>query len=85
MAMSLGRAFGDFGCVIGKGLLAGLAGTAAITLAQEVEMALVVLPKVEVTPPAREWPVQMHLTEAVIHLIYATAAGAAYDLMSEEL
>jgi hypothetical protein len=49
--MSLGRALGDFGCVIGKGLLAGLAGTAAITLAQEVEMALVMLPKVEVTPP----------------------------------
>jgi hypothetical protein len=156
MAMAFGRVFGDLGCLIGKGLLAGLVGTAAITVSQVMEMelsgrepsttpaeavekvlgikaidddhkaklaqlvhwgygtswglfrsalevlglqgfgasvihwlaiwgaALVMLPGLEVAPPAREWPVKMHVTGGVGHLIYAEAAGLIYDLMSEE-
>jgi len=38
--MSLRRALGDLGCVVGPGLLAGLAGTAAVTISQAVEMDL---------------------------------------------
>ncbi len=153
--MSLGRAFGDLGCMIGKGLMAGLAGTAAITVAQAVEMSLTgreasttpadavekvlgiraiddehkaqlaqlvhwgygtawglfrslldlvgvrgpgasvihwaaiwgaataLLPGIKVAPPAREWPAQMHVTEGVLHVIYAEMAGMVYDLISQ--
>jgi hypothetical protein len=40
VTMPLGKALGNLGCVVGQGLLAGLAGTAAITLSQAVEMSL---------------------------------------------
>jgi hypothetical protein len=35
--MSLGEALGHLGCVVGRGLLAGVAGTAAISLSQALE------------------------------------------------
>jgi hypothetical protein len=38
--MSLGRVLGNLGCLVGRGLLAGLAGTAAITVGQAIEMEL---------------------------------------------
>lgn len=38
--MALGRVLGDLGCLMGTGLLAGAAGTAALTVAQAVEMDL---------------------------------------------
>jgi len=38
--MGLGRVLGDLGCLVGKGLLAGLAGTATITVSQMIEMDL---------------------------------------------
>jgi hypothetical protein len=153
--MPLGRTAGNLGCVIGKGLLAGLTGTAAITASQAIEMELsgrqpstapaeavekvlgikaiddehrtqpahlvhwvygtswglfrslldligvrgpaaslvhwaavwgtatLMLPGLEVAPPAREWPVKMHVTEGVGHLIYAEVAEMMYELMSQ--
>jgi hypothetical protein len=38
--MPPGKALGNLGCVVGRGLLAGLAGTAAMSLSQAVEMDL---------------------------------------------
>jgi hypothetical protein len=38
--MPPGKALGNLGCVVGRGLLAGLAGTAAMSLSQTVEMDL---------------------------------------------
>lgn len=38
--MSFGRVLGDLGCIVGRGLLAGLAGTAAVTVSQAIEMEL---------------------------------------------
>jgi hypothetical protein len=37
IAMWLGRMIGNLGCVVGKGILAALAGTAAITVSQAIE------------------------------------------------
>ncbi len=153
--MSLGRTLGDLGYIIGRGLLAGLAGTAAVTVVQAAEMsltgrapsttpaeavekvfgiraidddhkaqlaqlvhwgygtswglfrslldvfglrgaeanlvhcaavwgtAMALLPALEVAPPPHKWPAKMHVTEGVIHLVYAEVAGMLYDVMSE--
>ncbi|MCL5281225.1 MAG: DUF1440 domain-containing protein [Planctomycetes bacterium] len=156
MTTTFGQILGELGCTIGKGLLAGLAGTAAITAGQAVEIAwtgrqpsttpaeavekvlgikavddehkarfanlvhwgyygtswglfrswlglmglhgtaaslihwlaiwgaaTVMLPSLELAPPAREWPAKMHVTEGVGHLLYAEVAGRVYDLMSQ--
>jgi len=45
--------------------------------------ATVLLPRIEVAPPAGEWPVKMHMIEGVHHLVYAGAAGIMYDLMNQ--
>jgi len=38
--MSLGKTLGSLGCIVGKGILAGLAGTAAISVSRAVGMNL---------------------------------------------
>lgn len=149
--MFLRRAIGGFGCVVGKGLLAGLAGTVVLTMLQAAEkdteggapgtlpaqavekvfgikavdeeheawfsrmihwvygtawglfrsflgllgmrgfhaslihwatisgMATIMLPRLGVTPPARQWPLQMHVSEGVQHFVYALVVGMVYD------
>ena len=40
--------------------------------------AMVVVPKTTDSPPAKEWPKEEIAVETLHHLVYATAAGAAY-------
>jgi hypothetical protein len=44
--------------------------------------ALVLLPALEVTPPVTEWGRQEIAIDAWHHLVYVTATGAAYQLLS---
>jgi hypothetical protein len=46
--------------------------------------ATTMLPKLDVAPPAHKWPIKMHVSEGMHHLVYATALGYAYDWLKEE-
>lgn len=83
------NAFGELGSVIGKGLLAGLAGTAAITLSQYIEMKITkresseatvkVAGEVTDTKPKNEAAKEKVSQE--IHWAYGTAWGVARGLV----
>ncbi|WP_205780518.1 hypothetical protein [Mucilaginibacter limnophilus] len=81
---------GELGSAIGKGLLAGLAGTAAITLSQIIEMKItkrepsdapvkVVEDTVDVTPVSEEGKQKV---SQEIHWIYGTSWGIARGLIA---
>ncbi|MCC8407928.1 hypothetical protein LJ707_03240 [Mucilaginibacter sp. UR6-1] len=81
---------GELGSAIGKGILAGLAGTAAITLSQLVEMKITKREPSEATlkvvkETADVEPVNEEQKEKVsqeIHWAYGTAWGVARGLIS---
>lgn len=83
------NAFGEFAGAIGKGLLAGLAGTAAITLSQMIEMKITKRkPSEAPVKVAKETtgikPVNAQHKEKVaheIHWAYGTVWGAARGLI----
>jgi hypothetical protein len=65
-----------------RGLLAGFGlGAIPATVLHFLGVqtaAMVVVPKTTDSPPAKEWPKEEIAIEAFHHLVYATAAGAAY-------
>lgn len=81
---------GQLGSVIGKGLLAGIAGTAAITLSQMIEMKITKRKPSEATVKVASEvtdvkPVNAEAKEKVsqeIHWAYGTAWGVARGLIS---
>lgn len=59
MKVHQNNALGEFGSAIGKGLLAGLAGTAAITISQVIEMAITKRKASEATLKVAEKTIQI--------------------------
>jgi hypothetical protein len=43
--------------------------------------ALAMLPALRIAPPATEWDRKELMKDAALHLVYATAAGLAYELL----
>lgn len=68
-----------------RGLLAvaGLSGTKATAahLGMVWGTEQVMLPALEITPPLTEWGVKEIAVDAMHHLVYAAATGAAYSLL----
>ncbi|GAA4307663.1 hypothetical protein GCM10023149_01270 [Mucilaginibacter gynuensis] len=90
MKIHQNNVLGELGSAIGKGLLAGLAGTAAITLSQIIEMKItkrepsdatvkVVSETVDVKPVSEE---QKEKVSQEIHWAYGTAWGVTRGLIS---
>lgn len=79
---SYGTAWG-----VARGLIAltGLRGPAAsaLHLAAVWGAAQVVLPALEVAPPATEWDAEQVATDVLHHAVYAAAAGVVYDFMDD--
>src|SRR5919107_513268 len=86
---------GDVAAAVGKGLFAGAAGTAAMTLSSTMEMKLGgrpassspadAAPKVlGVAPPFWEWGAKEVAIDAFHHLVYASATGVAYTLLDRQ-
>jgi hypothetical protein len=75
-----GTAWGLFRSLLAAAGLYGL-GASLLHWVAVWGTATVLLPRVGVTPPARQWPAQRHIAEGVLHLIYAGAAGVVCDLM----
>ena len=72
---------------VARGLigLTGLRGAAASALhfAAVWGAAQVVLPSLDVAPPATEWDAEQIATDVLHHAVYAAAAGAAYDFIDD--
>lgn len=70
---------------VARGLIAltGLRGAAASALhfAAVWGAAQVVLPSLDVAPPATEWDAEQIAIDVLHHAVYAAAAGAAYDFI----
>lgn len=79
---SYGTAWG-----IARGLIAltGLrgAGACALHFAAVWGAAQVVLPALDVAPPATEWEPEQIATDVLHHAVYAAAAGAVYDFIDD--
>jgi hypothetical protein len=74
-----------WGAVRGVLSAAGLKGTPATAshflLVWVTEM--VMLPRLKVSPPATEWGVKEVAIDGWHHLVYASATGAAFDLLED--
>jgi hypothetical protein len=72
-----------WGIVRGLIATAGLSGRAATAAhgAAIYGAAQVTLPALEITPPSVFWGAEEFAIDAFHHLVYATAAGVAYDLL----
>jgi hypothetical protein len=89
MKVSNENIFGEFGNAIGKGLLAGVAGTAAISLSQYIEMSITKRKPSDATVKVASQitdvkPVNKDAKEKVsqeIHWAYGTAWGVARGLV----
>lgn len=70
---------------IARGLIAltGLRGAAASALhfAAVWGAAQVLLPSLDVAPPATEWPPEEIATDVLHHVVYAAVTGAVYDFI----
>jgi hypothetical protein len=68
---------------LGKGLVAGFAGTAAMTASAAIwGNEQVMLPALEVAPPITMWGGKEIAIDVWHHIVYATATGATYELLS---
>ena len=90
MKMHQNNALGELGSAIGKGLLAGLAATAAITLSQLIEMEITkrkpsgapVKVASEVTGIKPDGPSQKEKVAQEVHWAYGTVWGIACGIIS---
>ncbi len=77
-----------YGSALGtiRGLLAvlGLRGTPAnaLHIAAVQTLAMVIVPRLGLAPPARQWGSKVIATEVVHHAVYGMAAGCALDWMN---